>query len=115
MDTLYLLNAREALALIRHHLDHLTRVERLHFLLREEIIEHMLGHAISDCVHIITGRYICSVTYYHDACSGAYDHIKEHLIEAIRNDLTAHHVSLDGVTRVKYLITDMAIVLAIRR
>jgi hypothetical protein len=89
--------------------------ERLEWLYRDDMYEHLIGYAISESVFKMTGRHLCRVHTFNDAIDNCYDELRIYLVPSITNILVANRVDFGYATRVKYLISNLALVLVVVR
>lgn len=115
MDTMYMLGITDIISYLDIQLPFYVKREMLRWISEVDMYEHFIGHALNEAVFIMTGKELCRVNYYNDACDNCYDALRAQMVSNIMNTLIANKVNFDNAIRVKYLVSRLALVIVVVR
>lgn len=115
MDTIYMLGIADIICYLDMELPFYIKKDMLGWINEVDMYEHFIGHALSDAVFTLTGKNLCSVNHYNDACNNCYDDMRIWLVNSVIKTLVANKVNFDNALRVKYLVSRLALVVVVVR
>lgn len=115
MDTMYMLGITDIISYLDIQLPFHVKRDMLGWINESDMYEHFIGHALSEAVFVLTGRRLCRINYFNDACKNCYDELRVQMVSNIVSMLLANKVNFDNALRVKYLVSRLALVVVVVR
>lgn len=114
-DTIYMLGITDIVRYLDMELPFYMKAESLTWLDRSDIHDHIIGRALSETVFMLTGRYLSRLNYYNDACDNLYDEMQPYILKQMLDIVKANMVNFNYAIRIKYVVSNLALVLVVVR